>query len=61
MRDALAGITDADVEALWGDVLLAGPYEFTEDEDIIRAYCLVQVVDGKWTKVSDYSKCSKFE
>lgn len=61
VRDALAGITDADVEALWGDVLLAGPYEFTEDEDIIRAYCLVQVVDGKWTKVSDYSKCSKFE
>lgn len=61
VRDALAGITDADVQALWGDVLLAGPYEFTEDEDIIRAYCLVQVVDGKWTKVSDYSKCSKFE
>lgn len=61
VRDALAGITDADVEALWGDVLLAGPYEFTEDEDIIRAYCLVQVQDGKWTKVSDYSKCSKFE
>lgn len=54
VRDALAGITDA-------DVLLAGPYQFTEDEDIIRAYCLVQVVDGKWTKVSDYSKCSKFE
>lgn len=61
VRDALAGITDADVQALWGDVLLAGPYQFTEDEDIIRAYCLVQVVDGKWTKVSDYSKCSKFE
>lgn len=61
VRDALAGITDADVEALWGDVLLAGPYEFTEDEDIIRAYCLVQVQDGKWTQVSDYSKCSKFE
>ena len=31
VRDALAGITDADVQALWGDVLLAGPYEFTED------------------------------
>lgn len=61
VRDALAGITDADVQALWGDVLLAGPYQFTEDEDIIRTYCLVQVVDGKWTKVSDYSKCSKFE
>lgn len=61
VRDALAGITDADVEALWGDVLLAGPYEFTEDEDITRAYCLVQVQDGKWTQVSDYSKCSKFE
>lgn len=61
VRDALAGITDADVQALWGDVLLAGPYQFTEDEDIIRDYCLVQVVDGKWTKVSDYSKCSKFE
>lgn len=61
VRDALAGITDADVQALWGDVLLAGPYQFTEDEDVIRAYCLVQVVDGKWTKVSDYSKCSKFE
>lgn len=61
VRDALAGITDADVEALWGDVLLAGPYEFTEDEDIIRDYCLVQVQDGKWTQVSDYSKCSKFE
>ena len=61
VRDALAGITDADVQALWGDVLLAGPYEFTEDEDIIRAYCLLKIVDGKWTKVSDYSKCSKFE
>ena len=56
VRDALAGITEADVKGL-----LADPYQFTEDEDIIRAYCLVQVVDGKWTKVSDYSKCSKFE
>ena len=56
VRDALASITDAEV-----DGLLAKPYEFTEDEDIVRAYCLVQIVDGKWTKISDYSKCSKFE
>ena len=56
MRDALASITDAEV-----DGLLAKPYKFTEDEDIVLAYCLVQIVDGKWTKISDYSKCSKFE
>ena len=56
VRDALASITDAEV-----DGLLAKPYKFTEDEDIVRAYCLVQIVDGKWTKISDYSKCSKFE
>ncbi len=59
--DALYETVDADVEAMLGDALLAGPYSFTEDGDIIRAYCLVQVQDGKWTKVSDYSKCSKFE
>lgn len=56
VRDALQSITDADV-----DGLLAGPYSFTEDGDIIRAYCLVQVQDGEWVQVSDYSKCSKFE
>ncbi len=56
VRDALMETTDADVEGL-----LAGPYSFTEDGDIIRAYCLVKIQDGKWTRVSDYTKCSKFE
>ena len=56
VRDALMETTDADVNGL-----LAGPYSFTEDGDIIRAYCLVKIQDGKWTRVSDYTKCSKFE
>ncbi len=56
VRDALMETTDADVNGL-----LAGPYSFTEDGDIIRAYCLVKIQDGKWTRVSEYTKCSKFE
>lgn len=56
VRDALMDTTDKDVEGL-----LAGPYNFTEDGDIIRAYCLVKVQDGKWSRVSEYTKCSKFE
>lgn len=56
IRDALAVTTEQDVEGL-----LAGPYTFTEDGDIIRAYCLVKVEDGKWTRVSEYTKCSTFE
>lgn len=56
VRDALMETTDKDVEGL-----LAGPYNFTEDGDIIRAYCLVKVQDGKWSRVSEYTKCSKFE
>ncbi|MGL5435620.1 MAG: ABC transporter substrate-binding protein [Lachnospiraceae bacterium] len=56
IRDALAVTTDQDVTGL-----LAGPYTFTEDGDIIRAYCLVKVQDGKWSRVSEYTKCSTFE
>ena len=37
---------------------LAGSYEFTEDGDIIRAYRVLQVVDGKWTAVTDYETAS---
>ena len=53
IRDALASVS--------GVKGLAGTYEFTEDGDIIRAYCLLKVVDGKWTKVTDYEKASKYE
>ena len=56
IRDALMETTDADAK-----YCLAPPYEFTEDGDIIRAYCLVQVKDGKWTKVSDYKRSRKYE
>ena len=56
IRDALAATTDQDA-----DGLLAGPYNFTEDGDIIRAYCMVKVQDGKWTRVSEYKKSSKYE
>ena len=37
---------------------LAGTYEFTEDGDIIRAYRVLKVVDGKWTAVTEYETAS---
>lgn len=37
---------------------LAGSYEFTEDGDIIRAYRVLKVEDGKWTAVTDYETAS---
>ncbi len=37
---------------------LAGSYEFTEDGDIIRAYRVLEVVDGAWTAVTDYEVAS---
>ncbi len=37
---------------------LAGSYEFTEDGDIIRAYRVLEVVDGAWQAVTDYETAS---
>lgn len=50
IRDALMEIKDVQG--------LAGSYQFTEDGDIIRAYRVLKVVDGKWTAVTDYETAS---
>lgn len=50
IRDALMEISG--VEGL------AGSYQFTEDGDIIRAYRVLKVEDGKWTAVTDYETSS---
>jgi branched-chain amino acid transport system substrate-binding protein len=50
IRDALTEVSG--VEGL------AGSYEFTEDGDIIRAYRVLKVQDGKWTAVTDYETAS---
>lgn len=50
IRDALMEISG--VEGI------AGTYEFTEDGDIIRAYRVLEVVDGKWTAKTDYETAS---
>lgn len=37
---------------------IAGTYEFTEDGDIIRAYRVLEIEDGKWTAKTDYETAS---
>lgn len=37
---------------------LAGSYEFTDDGDIIRAYRVLMVKDGKWTAETEYETSS---
>lgn len=50
IKDALMEISDVQG--------LAGSYEFTEDGDIIRAYRVLKVEDGKWTAVTEYETSS---